>query len=281
MAIKITCPECETALTLSDDKRGKKVRCKSCEKVLSIPSANGKVKKPAKEEEVDEQEDEEEEEAKDKPKGKGKPAKNEKSETSKNGKPAKKKKKGGGVDIPWLFIGLGAAALAIIGVCVGILIWWGPWRTDDNVAKTKDKPAGGGQIDQMMMKPPPQGNNPIGGEVVKDPKSFIGNLRARGDRLERDNEMRQIAIFYEQYCDVNKNPASRNLQTFLDFMKKDSLTIHDAIKDKHYTVNLKAKQGSEDIIVYETEEYTVGWYVFRANQQFGNVTKAELQAGTQ
>ena len=50
MALRITCPGCKTALTFGDDKRGRKVRCSSCEKVLNIPAANGK-KLPEDEEE--------------------------------------------------------------------------------------------------------------------------------------------------------------------------------------------------------------------------------------
>jgi S1-C subfamily serine protease len=39
MALRIVCPSCETTLTLSDDKRGKKIACRECQTILSIPAA--------------------------------------------------------------------------------------------------------------------------------------------------------------------------------------------------------------------------------------------------
>src|ERR1019366_6249054 len=52
MAIRITCPGCKTSLTLDEKMRGKKVRCRECEKVLNIPAANGKPKKEAADDEA-------------------------------------------------------------------------------------------------------------------------------------------------------------------------------------------------------------------------------------
>ena len=40
MTIRITCPGCKTSLTLEDEMRGRKVRCRKCEKVLNIPEAS-------------------------------------------------------------------------------------------------------------------------------------------------------------------------------------------------------------------------------------------------
>src|SRR5437870_4196763 len=87
MAIRITCPGCETALTLSDDKRGKKVRCRACEKVLSIPGINGKASKHA------EEEDHDEEAVQDEPRLKTKPARDDDEGGDEEDRPAKKKKK--------------------------------------------------------------------------------------------------------------------------------------------------------------------------------------------
>ena len=88
MAIRITCPGCETSLTLSEDKRGKKVRCRACEKVLSIPAINGKASKHA------EPEEDEEEAVQDEPQLKVKPGRKNDvdDEDEESDRPAKKKK---------------------------------------------------------------------------------------------------------------------------------------------------------------------------------------------
>jgi predicted Zn finger-like uncharacterized protein len=39
MSIEVICPECDTAHKVKDDAAGKKLRCKSCQKVISIPAA--------------------------------------------------------------------------------------------------------------------------------------------------------------------------------------------------------------------------------------------------
>jgi uncharacterized RDD family membrane protein YckC len=41
MAINVTCPSCNQAYSVPDDKAGKKFRCKGCESVVTIPDAGG------------------------------------------------------------------------------------------------------------------------------------------------------------------------------------------------------------------------------------------------
>lgn len=38
MSIRITCPDCDTANNVADEMRGKKVRCRECERSLSVPA---------------------------------------------------------------------------------------------------------------------------------------------------------------------------------------------------------------------------------------------------
>jgi predicted Zn finger-like uncharacterized protein len=45
MSIRISCPSCEAILNIDDDKAGKKVRCRKCEEVLTVPAAGGAKKK--------------------------------------------------------------------------------------------------------------------------------------------------------------------------------------------------------------------------------------------
>jgi predicted Zn finger-like uncharacterized protein len=47
MAIRISCPSCDASLSFDDEKRGKKVRCKKCEEMFTLPGSNGKAKASA------------------------------------------------------------------------------------------------------------------------------------------------------------------------------------------------------------------------------------------
>lgn len=42
MPIRVTCPGCKNVYTVGEDKRGKKVRCRECEKPISVPDAKPK-----------------------------------------------------------------------------------------------------------------------------------------------------------------------------------------------------------------------------------------------
>ena len=45
MAIRINCPNCKTANTVGDDKRGKRVKCKECETPIGVPEAGAKKRR--------------------------------------------------------------------------------------------------------------------------------------------------------------------------------------------------------------------------------------------
>ena len=45
MSIRISCPSCEASLTVDDEKAGKKIRCRKCEEVISVPAAGSKKKR--------------------------------------------------------------------------------------------------------------------------------------------------------------------------------------------------------------------------------------------
>jgi hypothetical protein len=182
-------------------------------------------------------------------------------------KKKKKKKSGAGL---WIGLGIGGGVLLVILIATIVIVVLRPWERD------------GVKKDVVAQNPPPQqqpGNNKLGGDVVREPKTRLGNMRARGSRAEADNEMKQISLFFHQYVDLHKNPKTRTLDSFLDFLKKDSNLLYNKIKvEKYYTMNLLARLGSEDILVYETERYTSGYYCFRANNQMGDVPAHELEA---
>ena len=191
-------------------------------------------------------------------------------ESARDDRPRKKKKKKKSSAGLWIGLGIGGGVLLVILIATVVVIALRPWER------------GGEKKNDIAQNPQPQQqppNNKLGGDVVREPKTVLGNIRARGNRAEADNEMKQISLFFHQYADLHKNPKTRTLDSFLDFLKRDSNSIYNKIKvEKYYTMNLLARLGSEDILVYETEEYTKGYYCFRANNQMGYVPAQELKA---
>lgn len=186
-------------------------------------------------------------------------------------RPRKKKKKKKSSAGLWIGLGIAGGVLLLILVAIVVVVVVRPWER------------GGAKKDDVAQNPPPQQEPPrinkLGGDVVREPKTRLGNMRARGNRAEADNEMKQISLFFHQYVELHKNPKTRTLDSFLDFMKRDSNLLYNKIKvEKYYTMNLLARLGSEDILVYETERYTSGYYCFRANNQMGDVPAQELEA---
>jgi hypothetical protein len=191
-------------------------------------------------------------------------------ESARDDRPRKKKKKkksGAGL---WIVLGVGGGVLLVILIVTVVVIVLRPWER------------GGDKKNEVAQNPAPKEQPPInklGGDVVREPKTRLGNFRARGNQIQRDNEMIQIASFFRQYCDIAKNPDSRKLDGFLDFFKRDSNSIYANIKDeKVYTVNVRARVDSEDILAFETEVYTDGYYCVRANNQLGFVPAQEMKA---
>ena len=97
-------------------------------------------------------------------------------------------------------------------------------------AKSEDAPAPPAMADK---KPPPQG--------------FARKLR----RPQAQNELRQIALLYVAYLDTNRAP--KNVQAFTDSIKLEARQEVQALDDGWYVMNLKARKGSSEIVVYEAE----------------------------
>lgn len=91
MSIRMKCDSCSKVFSVSDEKAGRRVRCPGCEAVLSVPADEEPASAP-------------------RPRKASGP---------------KKKKKSAKSQGPWLFVGIGVGALALIGV-VGFLLTRGP-----------------------------------------------------------------------------------------------------------------------------------------------------------
>jgi hypothetical protein len=157
--------------------------------------------------------------------------------------------------------------LLVIGVIVTAVIVARPWER-----------IGAEQKNQARNNEPQQPGK-LGGEVVKNPQTVFGKPRRRADEVERDSIMRGLVTLHRAYCEDNRNPNARTLDSFLQSIRTESSKLVNAVKDKEYTMNLKARVGSEDVVAYETEAYDdKTYYCVRANGQMEYLAPDALRA---
>jgi len=107
MAFRLTCPACKKSLTIDDSKRGRKVRCEHCDKVLSIPAAP-EPKKNRDDEGIQA-----------KPNAKTAPARRrDEDEDDERDERAKPKKAKGGSGLPLVLILVGGGVVMLLLTCV-------------------------------------------------------------------------------------------------------------------------------------------------------------------
>jgi len=276
MAIRITCPGCETALKLGDDKRGKKIRCPECEKVISIPSAAGVTAKapapksaasakakprPADDDDLVEPEDEEDRDRRDD---------EDDDDDDDDEEDDRRKKKRSDSGFPVFWIGIAAA--------IWLLLAGGGWLTYYLVTRPPAERPAPQQQQQGNLAMPPKPPAPPGGAGPKKPQSLAGNIRARAHGTARDAEMLGIVTLHLEYCELVKNPQARSLEKFLEANRTAPGETTQRMRDKHYTINFDARPLSSDIVVFETEQWAEGYYCFRANKENGFVSVQEMKA---
>jgi ribosomal protein S27E len=249
MAIRITCPGCQAALTLDDKMRGKKVRCKACEKVLSIPAASGKAKALAR------TAADEEEAVQDRPRVKvGKtsvPAEYDGDPEDDGAKKKKKKKgkKGTGV----LIIG-GVAAIVVVLIAVGGLSAVMYFKPEEQKKKPQESVAQAPEVKEKDERMPARIVVPgikEGNPAKKGGTGVISNVRGAAYRAERRSELRQIGLSYVQYADDYKG-ANRNQQTWLEYIKTFG-PIHESVMEGYYKMNFNARLEAGSVIAYERD----------------------------
>lgn len=152
--------------------------------------------------------------------------------------PRKKKKRKQQETNKWLVIGIIAGALLLVGVLVVVIVL--------NVRHADDAQAQGNGPQPMQPQPLP-------GERFKpnpNPQGVVENVRAAAMRPERQNELKQIGLFYHSYVgEFNHNP--RTDDDFVKYIERDARQIAEAIKEKYYVLNLKAKITGAGVIAYE------------------------------
>ncbi len=211
-------------------------------------------------------------------------------------RPAKKKKKKKKQGLPMGLLiggGIGIAVLLIAAVSVSAFYFTrsnNPAKPAvEQIAKNDDKKGGdgGGADNQPVQKlPPPVPVLPGKEERLEDRdrkkggKSIIGNARGAAYRTERKNELKQIGLFYSQYCDSGIPKSARTKEGFLDSIKRDAKVIHETILDGYYQMNMRADHtSSQSIVAYERDPELNGTHlVVRGDTSVDYVTAQELKA---
>jgi predicted Zn finger-like uncharacterized protein len=268
MVVRITCPSCQTSLKLGEEKRGRKVRCSGCEKVLNVPAANGAKRKTDDEEEV-------QEERKVKVKTVPEPEAEEEDRPFKKKKKGKKAKKGSS---PVLLLGIAGVSLALLvagGVSAYFLFRSAPQTPRENQqakVDVKDKNEAPPPAPAIRIAPRIEEGSP----TKKGGTGIVNNVRGAVYRTERKSELHSLGLSYQLFYDEYKG-AARTYENFLQYIKRDG-PIYEAVKEGYYKINMKAKLPSNDIIAYERDIDMTGHLCVRVGGDIGYVPLPELKA---
>jgi len=172
-------------------------------------------------------------------------------------RPRKKKKQKSNKGL-WIGLGIGGGVLVILVVVLVVVLAVSAMnnREPDDQAKAKLQAL----LAAQKPAPPPQPVQPakpnFDGVAIGEKKRSNDSIRARADRPERLNELRQIGLFYTQYkTEFNKPPQT--VQDFTEYIKRDSPGIKKAIDDKYYVV-LPKVSANTGILAYEFDPDTRG-----------------------
>ncbi len=138
------------------------------------------------------------------------------------------------------------------------------------LASTDPPPAVHPNPAQQVSVPPPAKEQP--------PKTLVQNVRAAALRPERQNELRQIGLFFRNFeIENNRNP--RTDQEFIQYIQRDAPVIAKAIQDKYYILNLKVKMkgGSSGVIAWEYPADGPGHLVVRVDASVSPMSAEELK----
>ena len=151
----------------------------------------------------------------------------------------------------WIGLAVGGAVVLIIIIAgaVGVYVY-SQQNEQPKVAVKLDGPPPA--IPQPQQQPKPKFK-----DVGDKPRpSGNTNLRARIDRIERINELRNIGSFYQQYVlNFNRPPATAN--DFTEYIKRDAPGMKQAIDEKYYFIVPNVRAG-DAIVAYEFDPDTMG-----------------------
>lgn len=167
-------------------------------------------------------------------------------------RPRKKKKQKSNKGL-WIGLGIGGGVLVILVVALVVVLAVSAMnnREPDDQAKAKLQAL---LAAQKPAPPPPPVQPPPQFKDIGEKKRATDSIRARADRPDRLNELKQIGLFYQQYI-LNFNRPPTTVQDFTEFIKRDSAGIKKAIDEKYYFLVVQVK-GQSGIVAYEFDPDT-------------------------
>src|SRR5262249_7337106 len=253
MAIALTCSECEHVLKIKDELAGRKIKCPACGGVIAVPAGSKTTSAVAA----------------------GAPAKTSPTLENDEDRPRKKKKKK--KTNKGLLVALGVAGLLLVaGGVVLIIVLTRPDGERDRTQAKADKKgqeivpgadarAANDKPDPLQIKPNPP------------PKGLVQNIRAAAYRPERQNELRQIGLFFQTF-EIDQRRVPRTEKEFIDYIKRDASGIAKAVEEKYYILNLKVNmRAANDIIAYESLTDAGGHQCVRVDGSVAPVPVEELR----
>jgi hypothetical protein len=178
----------------------------------------------------------------------------------------KKEKDNSGILIG-LGVGGGILALLIIAGAIAIFL-------SLNAAEPQKAPARDPLADFKPPPPPPKPKlNKENVDIGDKPRPTSG-IRARADRPRRQNELRQIGLFYTQYRDTFNRPPP-TVQDFTEYIKREAFEIKQAIDEKYYVLLPNVRDNG--IVAYERDPDQGGRHgVVNPTGTFDEITTQEL-----
>ena len=111
--------------------------------------------------------------------------------------------------------------------------------------------------------------------LQKGGKGVIQNVRGAVSRTERQSELTQLRLTFNQFCDENKG-SGRTYENFLEHIKNFG-PIRTYVVEGYYKMNMKARLDGDNIIAYERDEDNAGHLCVRANGAVDFVPPAQLK----
>ncbi len=123
--------------------------------------------------------------------------------------------------------------------------------------------------------PPPQPGLQVKGNPV--PKGLVQNVRAAALRPMRQNELKQIGLFFATFADEHGGKGPRTEEEFIDYIQRDARDIAQAIKEKYYILNLKVNlRDANAVIAYESLRDGLGYQAVRVGGSVEPVSEEDL-----
>jgi hypothetical protein len=98
--------------------------------------------------------------------------------------------------------------------------------------------------------PPPR--NPLFEKDKRKP-GLIGNILRKKDEIEINNDLKNIALFYQMYSDTFRRPPQK-VEDFLKYIKRDAGALYQSIEQGEYIVITGVRFGShQTVIAYEKQ----------------------------